>query len=100
MLASAPFSGLLSRSRSMKGAPRPIHKKHGTKVHQVASSPPSVPASIGGSEPERREEPDELHNHDERPRGGLGHAEPIEHFAGPQPPISLDRLLRHISEHG
>ena len=26
--------GLLSRRRSMKGAPRPIHKKQGTKVHQ------------------------------------------------------------------
>src|SRR5215472_10003405 len=30
---------------------KPIHKKHGTNVHQVASSPPRVPATIGGSEP-------------------------------------------------
>src|SRR5262249_17495147 len=51
MPASAPFRGLLSRSRSIKGAPRPIHKKQGTNVHQVASSPPRVPATIGGSEP-------------------------------------------------
>src|ERR1700730_7320094 len=46
--ASAPFSGLWSRSFSMKGAPSPIHRKHGTKVVQVANSPPKVPASIGG----------------------------------------------------
>ncbi len=31
----------------MKGAPRKIHRKHGAKVTQVVSRPPSVPASSG-----------------------------------------------------
>ena len=52
--ASAPASGLLLRNRSIKGAPRPMNKKQGTNVHQLASSPPSVPASIGGSVPGSR----------------------------------------------
>ena len=38
--ASAPLSGLLSRNFSIKGAPSPIQRKHGTKVHQLASNPP------------------------------------------------------------
>src|SRR5215475_795918 len=33
--------------------------------------------------PERCEKADELHNHDQRSRRRLGHAEPIEHFARP-----------------
>ena len=48
----------------------------------------------------RRRETDELHHHDQRPGGGLGHAEPVEHLARPQPAIGLDRLLRHIGKHG
>ena len=50
--------------------------------------------------PEGRQEADELHHHDQRPRGGLGHAEPVEHLAGLEPAIGLDRLLRHVGEHG
>src|SRR3954451_13596297 len=46
---SAPLRGLLSRSTSMKGAPRKIHKKQGVNVTHVASKPPKVPASIGGN---------------------------------------------------
>src|SRR6266545_4667022 len=57
MPASAPLSGLLPRSCSMNGAPSPIKRKLGTKVHHVASSPPSVPASIGDSRPGSRYAP-------------------------------------------
>ena len=38
----------------MNGAPRKIQRKQGMKVTQVASRPPSVPASIGGNEPGSR----------------------------------------------
>ena len=51
---SAPASALLPRSRSMNGAPRKIQRKQGVNVTQVASSPPSVPASIGDSVPGSR----------------------------------------------
>ena len=44
-------------------------------------------------------EADELHDHDQRARRRLGHAEPVEHLAGPEPAIGLDRLLRHVGEH-
>src|SRR5437763_2798756 len=54
MPASAPESGLLSRKRSIKGAPSPIQSQHGTKVVQVARRPPKVPASNGGKEPGSR----------------------------------------------
>jgi len=47
----APFIEKLRDHKPLNGAPRPIHRKHGTKVHQVAKRPPSVPASIGGSIP-------------------------------------------------
>jgi len=50
--------------------------------------------------PVGREEADELHHHDQRPRGGLGHAEPVQHLAGLEPAVRLDRLLRHVGEHG
>src|SRR5207249_7448118 len=50
----APLSALLPRNVSMNGAPRKIQRKEGMKVTQVASKPPSVPASIGGSEPASR----------------------------------------------
>src|SRR2546430_6017092 len=55
MPASAPDSGLLSRKRSIKGAPRPIHSQHGTQVVQVARRPPKVPARSGGQEAGSRE---------------------------------------------
>jgi hypothetical protein len=89
MPVRAPLNGLLSCNRSMNGAPRPIHRKHGTKVHrreQTAERPgehrrqnPGV--AVGG------EEADELHSMISGPGGGLGHAEPVEHLAG------LERLL-------
>ena len=47
-------TALLARSVSTNGAPRKIHRKQGVKVTQVASRPPSVPASIGESPPEWR----------------------------------------------
>ena len=52
--ASAPLSARLPRSVSMKGAPRKIQRKQGTNVTQVASRPPSVPASRGASAPGSR----------------------------------------------
>ena len=51
---SAPANPLLPRSVSTNGAPRKIQRKQGVKVTQVASSPPSVPASIGDSVPGSR----------------------------------------------
>src|ERR1700687_4771964 len=51
---SAPANPLLPRRVSMKGAPRKIQRKQGVKVTQVASNPPSVPASIGDSVPGSR----------------------------------------------
>src|SRR5438034_7716907 len=54
MADSAALSGLLPRSFSTNGAPRKIQRKHGVKVTQVASKPPSVAASMGGSEPGSR----------------------------------------------
>src|SRR2546423_13700775 len=50
MPASAPDNGLLSRKRSIKGAPSPIHNPHGTKDVQVARRPPQGTASSGGKE--------------------------------------------------
>src|SRR6266567_3381272 len=50
----APLSALLPRRTSMKGAPKNIQRKHGVNVTHVASRPPSVPASIGGSAPGSR----------------------------------------------
>jgi hypothetical protein len=100
--ASAPASARLSRSRSTKGAPRKIHRKHGVKVTQVVSRPPSVPASSGGQPArvaERAHEADELGDHDQRPRRRLGHAEPVQHLARRQPAVVLHRLLRDVGEH-
>ena len=54
MADKAAFSALLPRSFSTNGAPRKIHRKQGVKVTQVASSPPSVPASIGDRPPGSR----------------------------------------------
>jgi hypothetical protein len=44
------------------------------------------------------EEADELHDHDQRARRRLRHAEPGQHLVGPQPVILLDRLLRDVGE--
>src|SRR2546421_4828846 len=54
MAESAALSAWLPRSFSTNGAPRKIQRKHGVKVTQVASKPPSVAASMGGSEPGSR----------------------------------------------
>ena len=45
----AAVSTLLSRKRSMKGAPKNIQRKQGVNVTQVVSSPPNVPAMSGDS---------------------------------------------------
>ena len=99
---SAALRARLPRIRSMKGAPRKIHRKHGVKVTQVASSPPRVPASERAQRAgiaEGGHEADELQDHDQRTRRRLGHAEAVEHLAGRQPAVVLDRLLRHVGEH-
>src|SRR3954452_215499 len=46
--AKPPLSGLLLRKVSTKGAPRPIKRKHGTKVHQLAKRSPNLTASHSG----------------------------------------------------
>src|SRR5258705_12804508 len=48
---SAPLRALLPRSDSMNGAPRNIQRKEGMNVTQVASNPPTGPASKGGKAP-------------------------------------------------
>src|SRR5215469_17976161 len=53
----AAFKLLTSRSFSANGAPKKIQRKQGTKVIQVASKPPSVPANIGGRLPGSRYAP-------------------------------------------
>ena len=100
--ASAADSALLPRRVSTKGAPRKIHRKQGTKVTQVVSTPPSAPASSGGRLPglaEGAHEADELHDHDQRPGRRLGHAQAVQHLAGPQPAIGLDGRLGDIGQH-
>ena len=85
----------------MKGAPRKMNRKHGTKVTQVASRPPSIPAVSGRERSgiaERAHEADELQDHDERAGRRLGHAEAVEHLAGLQPAVVLDRLLGDIGQ--
>ena len=44
-------------------------------------------------------EANELHHLDEWPRGGLGHAESVEHLARLQPTIRMYGLLCDIGEH-
>ena len=59
--------------------------------------------AAGGSAPgiaEGAHEADELDHHDQRPRRGLGHAEAVQHLAGLEPAVGLDRLLRDVGEHG
>src|SRR5438105_2294799 len=48
---SAPLRALFPRRDSMNGAPRNIQRNEGMNVTQVASSPPSVPASMGDNAP-------------------------------------------------
>ncbi|MNL82100.1 hypothetical protein D3C87_2093950 [compost metagenome] len=50
----APVSATLPLSFSMKGAPKKIQRKQGTKVTQVVSSAASVAAVIGLSVPGSR----------------------------------------------
>ena len=40
-----------------------------------------------------------MQHHDQRTGRGLGHAEPVEHLAGFEPVIVLDRLLGDIGQH-
>ncbi len=55
-----------------------------------------VPAGLA----EGAEETDELEDHDQRPRRGLGHPETVEHLGGREPSVGAHRLLRHVGEHG
>src|ERR1700730_10425260 len=74
IVESAALTALLSRRTSTNGAPRKIQRKHGMKVTQVASNPPSVPASIGESAAWiaiSRHEAHELQDHDQRTACGL-----------------------------
>src|ERR1700730_5635574 len=98
IVESAALTALLSRRTSTNGAPRKIQRKHGMKVTQVASNPPSVPASIGESAPGRHEA-HELQDHDQRPRRRPRHPKPIEHLARFEPAVVLDCLLGDIREH-
>jgi len=74
---SAPASPLLPRNGFDERARQENPQEAGVNVTQVASNPPSVPASIGdsGRDRKRGHEADELQHHDQRPRRGLGHAE-------------------------
>ena len=99
---SAPASALLPRSVSMNGAPRKIQRKHGANVTQVASRPPSVPASIGDSAPASRKAAMKPTNCSTMISGpGVVSAMPSPSSISPgvSQPIMLHRLLRHIGEH-
>ena len=66
------------------GAPRKIHRKHGTKVTQAVTRPPRSPATSGSSTgrgTEGGEIADEAQHEDQRPGCGLGHGEAVEHLA-------------------
>ena len=45
------------------------------------------------------DETDELHHHDQRPRGGLGQSQSIDHLFRLQPTVILDRFLRDVGQH-
>ena len=86
----------------MKGAPRKIQRKQGVKVTQVASRPPSVPASSGDSVPGSRKAARKPTNCSTMISGpGVVSAMPRPSSISPrlQPVIVLDRLLRDIGEH-
>jgi hypothetical protein len=62
----------------MNGAPRKIHRKQGVNVTEVASKPPSVPASIGESSlGSRNAATDPTNYHDQWAGRRFGHPEPI-----------------------
>ncbi len=93
----------LPRSRSTYGAPRKMKTKQGTNVTQVVSSAASTAATHGLSEPGvavGAEERDELHDHDQRARRGLGEGEAADHLAGCEPAVDLDGLLGDVGQHG
>ena len=50
--------------------------------------------------PKGAHEADELHDHDQRAGRGLGQAQAIQHLAGLEPAVGLDRLLRDVGQHG
>ncbi len=101
MAASAPDSRRLERNCSTNGAPAKIQSIDGTKVTQVVSAAPRMPAATGENGSGiaiGREEADELRHQDQRPRRRLGEAEAVDHFRRGHPAIGLDRLLRHVGE--
>src|SRR5215831_18286224 len=67
MPARAPDNGLLSRKRSMKGAPSPIHKKHGEgrPGRQQSAQGAGEQGRQRAGVAVRRHEADELHDHDQ-----------------------------------
>ena len=46
------------------------------------------------------DERDELHDHDQRPRGGLGQRKPAHHLPRRQPAVDVDGLLGDVGQHG
>src|SRR5215471_13655437 len=85
-----------TRERSVQGlvVPQPLDKRRAKADPQKARyerAPSGEQPAEGACNhrwqrarmPERCEKADKLHNHDQRPRRRLGHAEPIEHFARP-----------------
>src|SRR5919199_3474101 len=97
---SAALRALLPRIFSTYGAPRKIHRKHGVNVTQVASRPPSVPATSGFSAPGSRNAPMKPTNWSTMmPRRRLGHAEPVQHLARREPVVTLDGLLGDVGQH-
>ena len=102
MADRAPCRAWLPRSTSMKGAPRKMNRKHGHEGH------PGGEQAAERARHERRQragiaegahEAHELEHHDERAGRGLGHAEAVEHLAGLEPAVVLDRLLGDVGQH-
>ena len=99
--ASAPDRPCCPCSRSMKGAPRNIQRKHGTKVNQAVSTRRARPPARARTRRHRGrpEKADEHQHQDQRPGRRLGKAEPGQHLARRQPAIDLHRLLADIGQH-
>src|SRR5262245_23507825 len=98
----AALSALLPRRVSMNGA-----AEEDPKEARREGDPRGKQPAEGSREhwrksawiPKRRHEAHELEHHDQWSRRRLRHAQTIEHFAGLQPTVVLDGLLRDVGKH-
>ena len=94
---------LLPLSASTYGPPTRTQRKHGTKVAQVVSMAPRVPAIIGSRPPGLRKAARNPTNGKTRIRGpGVVSAKskPVQHLSGCDPVVGFHGLLGHIRQYG